>query len=193
MVPMDSESDSSMASGSDSSNSSEKRLPNSSPSCPATFYLSSAYEEGSTVKECGRHWPDGHCKRRIWKKLDLALGACEKCGAAECEGLRLQKERQLEQLKKNFEDIRKRRRQLEARLRRQFDVAWSAARWKELLAGESPSGSEKESGRSFVVSRRDIAELDRPLDGNETDGISVAERRDDRMIQILGTFGLQVA
>ena len=76
-MPMDSESDSSMASGSDSSNSSEKRLPNSSPSCPATFSLSSAYEEGSTVKVCGSHvrGVDGSlCETRIWKKMDLASG-----------------------------------------------------------------------------------------------------------------------
>ena len=68
--------------------------------------------------------------------MDLALGMCKKCKAAEREELRLKRERGLEQLKQNFEDIRKRRRQLEARLRRQFGVAWSAAQWAELLAGE---------------------------------------------------------
>ena len=71
MVPLDSESDSSMASGSDSSNSSEKRLADSSPSCPARFYLSSAYGEGSTVKVCGSHvrGVDGSlCETRIWKE-----------------------------------------------------------------------------------------------------------------------------
>ena len=92
-------------------------------------------------------------------------------------------------------------------MRRQFQVALFAAPWTEALAGESPSGCEKESGRSFVVSRRDIAELFGRLEENETDGSSVGERVDnivalwDRRpflknndwIQILGTFGLQVA
>ena len=75
---MDSESDSSMASGSDSSNSSAKGLRNHS--SPA------AYEEGSTVKVCGSRWGgvDGSlCETRIWKKMDLALGSCKKCRAAE--------------------------------------------------------------------------------------------------------------
>ena len=86
MVPMDSESDSSMASGSDSSNSSAKGLRNHS--SPAAFFLSSAYEEGSTVKVFGSHvrGVDGSlCETRIWKKMDLALGSCKKCRAAERE------------------------------------------------------------------------------------------------------------
>ena len=151
MVPMDSDSDSSMASGSDSSNSSEKSLPNSSPSCPATFSLSSAHEEGSTVKVCGSHvrGVDGSlCETRIWKKIDLALGSCKKCRAAGVEAVNLQRERQLEQSKQNLAESRNQRRLLEARL------SWEVYRTRpapapELLAGGSPSGSEKESGKSF--------------------------------------------
>ena len=162
MVLMVSESDSSVASGSDSSNSSAKRLLNSCPSCPATFYLSSAYEEGSTVKVCGSHYRgvDGSlCETRIWKKMDLALGACKECTAAVREAHRPQQERMLDEKRQQVVECRRWQRQLEARLRRQFDVAWPAAQWTELLAGESPSGCEKESGRSIVVSPRDIAEL----------------------------------
>ena len=48
-----------------------------------------------------------------------------------------------------------------------------------MLEGGSPSGGEKESGRSFVVSRRAIAEVVCRLEEHETDGSSVCERVDN--------------
>ena len=178
-----------MASGSDSSNSSAER-PCSSDT--ATFW-SSAYEEGSTVKECAL------CETRMWKKMDLDLGACKECRAAERERVMLDRRRIQEEMRQVVVEGRQMR---------------TAA--TELLARGSPSGCEKESGRSFVVSRRDIAELVCRLEENETDGSSVGERVDNILalwdamdhpsycrldaglknmdwIQILGTFGLQVA
>ena len=117
------------------------------------------------------------------------------------------------------------RRQLEARLRAQVQAARSAARpfWltglqsrTEPLEGGSPSGCEEESGRSFVVTLREAAELVCRSEANETDASSLGERVDniialwDAMghqdscrldaglknmdwIKILGTLGLQVA
>lgn len=82
-----------MASGSDSSNSSAKGLRNHF--SLAAFSLSVAYEAGSTVKVCGSYLRgvDGSlCETRIWKKMDLALGACKDCRAAEREAVMLERD-----------------------------------------------------------------------------------------------------
>ena len=133
---------------------------------------------------------------------------------AEAEAVNLQKERQLEQLKQNIADMQNQRRLMESRLS-WMSTSTRPAPAPELLEGGSPSGGEKESGKSVVVTLRDIAELVCRLEENETDGSSVSERVDNILslwwdmnhpsyyyldaklknmdwIQILATFGLQV-
>ena len=112
---MDSESDTSLASGSDSSNSSAKGLRNHF--SPAA--LSSACEEGSTVKVCGSPWggvDGGLCQTRLRKKRDLDFGWCMPCRVAESEAYEREKERIVEHKKQTLVKIREDRRLLESRL-----------------------------------------------------------------------------